>query len=106
MGTFLGGSADFRRSVKQQSSFVGTSVIRHPTIRKSSVQVPDILRDLKEEIAAKRIRLKDFMAEGDRLRLGEVSKAKFRTALARAGLELEDHELAALERVFSSRKNA
>ena len=99
-----GGNAEsatsFRKSVKVMSSLSKDDVIRKRGTVMDAVDVQELLADLREVIAAKRVRVKDFMAEGDKLRKGKLTRAKFMTAVNRANLTLTESELDALMRRF------
>lgn len=71
----------------------------------NQVNLDVLLGKLNTQIEKKRIRIKEFIADGDKLRRGEISVSKFHTALNRSGLELEAHELDYLGETFQSSKN-
>ena len=82
------------------SSSSKDDVIRKRGTVMDAVDVQELLADLREVIAAKRVRVKDFMAKGDKLRKGKLTRAKFMTAVNRANLTLTESELDALMRRF------
>lgn len=53
------------------------------------------------KLALRRINLAEFLADGDTHKLGDIPHSKFRSALGRAGLHLEAHELNFLEQQFA-----
>lgn len=65
-----------------------------------------MLDALRRQMAKGRIRLHDFLTDGDKLRKGEISKARFRSALGRAGVTATLADLQVLESAFGSHVNA
>ena len=65
-----------------------------------------VVADIVAQMKARRIRLHDFLTDGDKLRSGEISGARFRSALGRAGLTLTSADLDVLGVAFASRKRA
>lgn len=64
-----------------------------------------MVEDLVRQLGARRARLEDFLTDGDKLRSGEISAARFRSALGRAGLALTQDSLDSLCAHFQSRKH-
>jgi len=60
----------------------------------------DTMDALQRECLRKRIKLTNFLRDGDPLRIGRLSQAKFRTAIAAAGLVLTEPQIACLEEAF------
>ena len=48
------------------------------------------LERVAKQLALKRGRVLDFLRDGDRLQCGELTHFKFRSALSRAGVELDE----------------
>ena len=65
-----------------------------------------VVDDIVAQMRARRIRLHDFLTDGDKLRSGEISGARFRSALGRAGLTLTTTDLDVLHAAFASRRHA
>lgn len=65
-----------------------------------------LLAELRRQLSAKRIRIKEFIVEGDKLRTGEITVAKFHTALNRSGCVLTEADVQALDQHFRSARNA
>lgn len=53
------------------------------------------------QTSSRRINMAEFLADGDTLHLGDISRSKFRSSLSRAGLGLEPYELDLLEATFA-----
>ena len=70
------------------------------------VDVDRVVDDLVTQLAARRARLQDFLTDGDKLRSGEISIARFKSALGRAGLTLTEATLVALVAKFQSTKHS
>jgi Ca2+-binding EF-hand superfamily protein len=60
------------------------------------------LEEIKRQTDYHCVRLVDFMSDGDRLRSGDLTTAKFRNGLARAGINLNASEISVLESTFKS----
>lgn len=71
----------------------------------NQMDVEEVLSKIRRIMSSKRMRLTDFLSEGDKLRTGEVSLAKFHTALNRLGIQLSKAELSALQKAFVSPKS-
>ncbi len=71
----------------------------------SVYSIDEIMQDVKTDVQVKRIRVTEIFQDSDRLRSGEVSSAQFESALSRAGLQLEAHEIRAIEKEFKGDKN-
>lgn len=65
-----------------------------------------LLAELRRQMTAKRIRMKEFIVEGDKLRSGEITVAKFHTALNRSGLVLSEADVQSLDVHFQSARNS
>ncbi|OQS07067.1 hypothetical protein THRCLA_00923 [Thraustotheca clavata] len=68
----------------------------------SAVQLASLLKDIRQQVDAKRIRLKQFFAESDRLRTGDITIAKFHTAINRCGLIVDGNDVLTLNEAFRS----
>lgn len=64
-----------------------------------------LLAELRRQLSAKRIRIKEFIVEGDKLRTGEITVAKFHTAINRSGCVVTEADVQALDQHFRSEKN-
>lgn len=71
-----------------------------------SADLEPLLAELRRQLNARRIRIKEFVAEGDKLRSGEITLAKFHTALNRSGCVLGEGDVATLSAHFQSARNA
>ena len=65
-----------------------------------------VVDDIVAQMRARRIRLHDFLTDGDKLRSGEISGARFRSAIGRAVLTLTTTDLDVLHAAFASRRHA
>jgi len=70
-----------------------------------AADLAQLLADLRRQLSAKRIRLKEFIVEGDKLRSGEITVAKFHTALNRSGCVLDAADIQTLSVHFRSARN-
>lgn len=68
--------------------------------------VEQLLAELRRQLSARRVRIKEFVTEGDKLRSGEITVAKFHTALNRSGCVLDASDVKTLSAHFLSAKNA
>lgn len=71
--------------------------------RRGGAAVADIdetMDAVQRECLRKRIKLTNFLQDGDPLRIGRLSRSKFRTAIAASGLTLTEPQIAALELAF------
>jgi len=59
-----------------------------------------LLQKIRNYIFPRRIRLNEFLADGDRWRCGENTVAKFRAALSKASVILNEAEISLLEKTF------
>lgn len=81
--------------------------IRHLShLQPTSTDLAKLLAELRRQLSARRVRLKEFITEGDKLRSGEITLAKFHTALNRSGCVLDSADVQTLSRSFLSAKNA
>lgn len=64
------------------------------------LDVSTLMHRVKSIVVKNRIRLKEFFSDYDKLRHGYVTRAKFRTALNVAKLELKEQEIHILEEYF------
>lgn len=70
--------------------------------REESIDLERVVAKLRRQIIAKRIRLKEFITEGDKLRTGEITISKFHTALNRCGCTLNATDIRTLTMQFQS----
>lgn len=70
--------------------------------REESIDLERVVAKLRRQIIAKRIRLKEFITEGDKLRTGEITIPKFHTALNRCGCTLNATDIRTLTMQFQS----
>ncbi|GMF65955.1 unnamed protein product [Phytophthora lilii] len=70
-----------------------------------AADLSQLLADLRRQLSSKRIRLKEFIVEGDKLRSGEITVAKFHTALNRSGCVLDAADIHTLSMHFRSARN-
>lgn len=75
------------------------------TASSSFTDVTQLLAELQRQLRTRRVRLKDFVAEGDKLRAGEITIAKFHTALNRSGCVLDAADVRTLSVRFLSAKH-
>ncbi|KAJ0404945.1 hypothetical protein P43SY_005944 [Pythium insidiosum] len=94
-GVYAGGAANFegmhRQTRDQNASLADVNVV---------------LQELRRQLSAKRIRLKEFLVDGDKLRSGEITIAKFHTALNRSGCVLEAADVNTLTLHFQSSRHS
>ncbi|KAG2385626.1 hypothetical protein C9374_003441 [Naegleria lovaniensis] len=64
------------------------------------LEISNLMNRVKSVVVKNRIRLKEFFTDFDKLRHGYVTRAKFRTALNMAKLELKEQEIQILEEYF------
>lgn len=98
----LPGSVAFRQ--EQYQSGVVNDVFKRKS-RDAYAEVTDLaslLAEVRRQLSVKRIRLKEFLVEGDKLRSGEITVAKFHTALNRSGCVLDAADVATLSTHFGS----
>ncbi|GMF14520.1 unnamed protein product [Phytophthora fragariaefolia] len=70
-----------------------------------AADLSQLLAELRRQLSSKRIRLKEFIVEGDKLRSGEITVAKFHTALNRSGCVLDAADIHTLSVHFRSARN-
>lgn len=68
--------------------------------------VGQLIAEIRRQLNARRIRIKEFVTEGDKLRSGEITVAKFHTALNRSGCVLDASDAKTLSAHFLSAKNS
>jgi len=66
--------------------------------------IAETLEEVRRQCDKQKVRLADFLSDGDRLRSGDLTTSKFKNGLARAGVNLTATELLALESQFRSIK--
>ncbi|KAH7468679.1 uncharacterized protein KRP23_11056 [Phytophthora ramorum] len=102
----LPGSVAYRQEL-YQSGIMNNDANRR-TARGNHAGATDLaqlLAELRRQLNAKRIRLKEFIVEGDKLRSGEITVAKFHTALNRSGCVLDASDIHTLSMHFRSARN-
>ncbi|KAG7382175.1 hypothetical protein PHYPSEUDO_005150 [Phytophthora pseudosyringae] len=102
----LPGSVAFRQEVYQSGIMNNDANKRRARDnRAGAADLSQLLADLRRQLNAKRIRLKEFIVEGDKLRSGEITVAKFHTALNRSGCVLDAADIQTLSMHFRSARN-
>lgn len=69
-------------------------------IPRDNVEFEDLLERIQSEFSTRRIRMREFMKDYDRLSSGHMPACKLRTALAAAGVPLRPEELDLLEQHY------
>ncbi|OWZ24484.1 hypothetical protein PHMEG_000432 [Phytophthora megakarya] len=102
----LPGSVAFRQELYQ------SGIMNHDANRRRArdnnagvANLPQLLAELRRQLSIKRIRLKEFIVEGDKLRSGEITVAKFHTALNRSGCVLDAADIQTLSQHYRSARN-
>ncbi|DBA00258.1 TPA: hypothetical protein N0F65_007902 [Lagenidium giganteum] len=103
----LPSSVDYRQSVFT-SGVQGPEGIKRSMrdSMDSTTDLDQLLRELQHQLSTKRIRLKEFITEGDKLRSGEITLAKIHTALNRCGCNLDSTDVNTLSIHFRSSRNS
>uniref|UniRef100_K3W5D1 Uncharacterized protein n=1 Tax=Globisporangium ultimum (strain ATCC 200006 / CBS 805.95 / DAOM BR144) TaxID=431595 RepID=K3W5D1_GLOUD len=70
------------------------------------IDVSPLIAEIRRQLNARRVRIKEFVTEGDKLRSGEITVAKFHTALNRSGCVLDAADVNTLSTHFLSNKNS
>jgi len=89
-------STTFRKTTRATTTYSGSSIIRKPVLPATGIVVDDIVREIREYANRNSIRMKEFLAESDTLRHGEITQAKFRTAMSQLGVTLTSEEVEGL----------
>ncbi|KAE9100862.1 hypothetical protein PF010_g14655 [Phytophthora fragariae] len=99
----LPGSVAFRQELYQ------SGIMNHDANKRrardnlaGAADLSQLLAEIRRQLSSKRIRLKEFIAEGDKLRSGEITVAKFHTALNRSGCVLDAADIHTLSLHFRS----
>ncbi|ETP01413.1 hypothetical protein F441_21343 [Phytophthora nicotianae CJ01A1] len=101
----LPGSVAFRQE-QYQSGIMNDFYKRKARDNHSgAADLSQLLAELRRQLSTKRIRLKEFIVEGDKLRSGEITVAKFHTALNRSGCVLDADDIQTLSTHFRSARN-
>ncbi|KAL3665644.1 hypothetical protein V7S43_009080 [Phytophthora oleae] len=102
----LPGSVAFRQEVYQ------SGILNNDATKRGArddlggaADLSQLLAELRRQLNAKRIRLKEFIVEGDKLRSGEITVAKFHTAMNRSGCVLDAADIQTLSAHFRSTRN-
>mmetsp|Transcript_46050 Transcript_46050/g.104015 ORF Transcript_46050/g.104015 Transcript_46050/m.104015 type:complete len:712 (+) Transcript_46050:559-2694(+) len=104
------GAAEFRSTTRSKSAGLGNlAEYDNRTVMPEAVEpleppVQAALCRIAIQLEKSKGRLLDFFKDGDVLRGGELSTFKFRSALGRAGLLVDDGSFAALAKTFASKK--
>lgn len=102
----LPGSVMYRQELYSTGIFNMDLNIRHLShLQPSSTDLAKLLAEIRRQLNARRVRIKEFITEGDKLRSGEITLAKFHTALNRSGCVLDAADVETLSRSFLSAKN-
>ncbi|RHY35731.1 hypothetical protein DYB37_005325 [Aphanomyces astaci] len=101
--TVLPGAREFRlRQSHTEGDPLTTEAWRRHAKPAHAVAVESLLKDIRLQTDTKRIRLKQFFTESDRLRSGDISVAKFHTAISRSGLHVDANDILTLNSAFQS----
>ncbi|RLO13734.1 hypothetical protein DYB28_002709 [Aphanomyces astaci] len=101
--TVLPGAREFRlRQSHTEGDPLTTEAWRRHAKPAHAVAVESLLKDIRLQTDTKRIRLKQFFTESDRLRSGDISVAKFHTAISRIGLHVDANDILTLNSAFQS----
>lgn len=102
------GTADFRArtagSMPPTPAYARDKAAPPPQAPRFAPEVEGVLLELAGQLRARKGRLVDFFKDGDRLGTGELSSFKFRSALGRAGLDVDPAMFACLSEAFGSAK--
>jgi len=93
-------SRKFRKATRNRQATFSSTVTRRANRAVKGVDVMDVLNNMRELTARQNKRPKEFFCESDTLRSGEITRAKFNTALSQLNLNLEADEIAALVDYF------
>ncbi|EQC31662.1 hypothetical protein SDRG_10827 [Saprolegnia diclina VS20] len=98
------GAREYRLLLAAGSNMDGNAAaaLRRSKATPHAVRLPSLLKDLRLQVDAKRIRIKQFFAESDRLRTGDITVAKFHTAINRCGLVVNADDVHTLNAAFAS----
>ncbi|ETV68965.1 hypothetical protein, variant 1 [Aphanomyces astaci] len=101
--TVLPGAREFRlRQSHTEGDPLTAEAWRRHAKPAHAVAVESLLKDIRLQTDTKRIRLKQFFTESDRLRSGDISVAKFHTAISRSGLHVDANDILTLNSAFQS----
>ncbi|KDO18932.1 hypothetical protein SPRG_21621 [Saprolegnia parasitica CBS 223.65] len=102
--TRVPGAREYRLQLAAGSHMDGNAAaaLRRSKVTPHAVRLPSLLKDLRLQIDAKRVRIKQFFAESDRLRTGDITVAKFHTAINRCGLVVNADDVHTLNAAFAS----
>ncbi|RLN88905.1 hypothetical protein BBJ28_00002214 [Nothophytophthora sp. Chile5] len=101
----LPGSVAYRQELYQGGVMGNTNKRQTRDNHAGATDLAQLLAELRRQMSSKRIRMKEFVQEGDKLRSGEVTIAKFHTALNRSGCVLDAADVHTLSTHFRSAKN-
>lgn len=103
----LPGSVAYRQEVLNGGGLTDTGAKRQARdLNASFTDVNQLIVEIRRQLNARRIRIKEFVTEGDKLRSGEITVAKFHTALNRSGCVLDASDVKTLSAHFLSTKNS
>ncbi|KDO20701.1 hypothetical protein SPRG_13913 [Saprolegnia parasitica CBS 223.65] len=102
--TRVPGAREYRLQLAAGSHMDGNAAaaLRRSKVTPHAVRLPSLLKDLRLQVDAKRVRIKQFFAESDRLRTGDITVAKFHTAINRCGLVVNADDVHTLNAAFAS----
>ncbi|KAL7686257.1 putative EF-hand domain pair protein [Plasmopara halstedii] len=85
----LPGSVAFRHELYQNGVTNDAYKRQSRGMHEEAADLSQLLAEIRRQLSIKRIRLKEFLVEGDKLRSGEITVAKFHTALNRSGYKID-----------------
>lgn len=85
-------------SAKQKSSSSSTSSCAATS--STDVNVSDVLKKIKSICKRRRVRIREFMSDFDKLRRGHITRAQLEKGLCAAGLQISTEELTALSDAY------
>ncbi|OQR91849.1 hypothetical protein ACHHYP_04300 [Achlya hypogyna] len=99
------GAREYRLELADGAALDGNAAaaLRRTKAPPSAVRVTSLLQDLRLQVDSKRVRIKQFFAESDRLRTGDITVAKFHTAINRCGLVVNADDVHTLNATFQSK---
>lgn len=104
----LPGSVAYRQELLNSGPNGATDASAKRLVRDQRAGFTDVqalVAEIRRQLSARRIRIKEFVTEGDKLRSGEITVAKFHTALNRSGCVLDASDVKTLSAHFLSTKH-
>jgi len=80
----------------------GATLIGGSSRTAADMSVDDILKDLRRQVVDRKLRIKDFLREHDKLNSGRMSKDNFKRALTAAGIIISESNAKRLGDAFQS----